>query len=101
MGGAALHDRVGQWLRSLKHRGAGWGSGNDFIGRWLIPASPPQDWCLYLSITQLPRSSVFSISVWSTLGRVPSPPTYETWAETGAHDGKPVIKVLWCAVEFP
>lgn len=96
MGGAEQQGRVGQGLSSLKHPGSWVRIGNDFIGRWqgwsqLLHAHTGA--CISPSHTFLEAQCSPSV-VWSTLGRVPSPPTYKTWVETGAQDGKPVVKVL-------
>lgn len=96
MGGAELQGRVGQGLSSLKQRGSWLGIRNDFIGRWQGWSQllhPHTGACISPSHTFLEAQCSPSV-VWSTLGRVPSPPTYKTWVETGAQDGKPVLKVL-------
>lgn len=96
MGGAEQQGRVGQGLSSLKHPGSWVRIGNDFIRRWQGWSQllhPHTGACISPSHTFLEAQCSPSV-VWSTLGRVPSPPTYKTWVETGAQDGKPVVKVL-------
>lgn len=96
MGGAEQQGRVGQGLSSLKHPGSWVRIGNDFIRRWQGWSQllhPHTGACISQSHTFLEAQCSPSV-VWSTLGRVPSPPTYKTWVETGAQDGKPVVKVL-------
>lgn len=96
MGGAELQGRVGQGISSLKQRGSWLGIRNDFIGRWQGWSQllhPHTGACISPSHTFLEAQCSPSV-VWSILGRAPSPPTYKTWVETGAQDGKPVLKVL-------